>query len=271
MTEKPGSRCDNSSKKCWSLNSDQPFRQEVLEWVAISFSRGSSQPGMETSSTMSSVLQADSLPTEPLGKPTLFLSPLVISLLLCLSPSLSLSAVHISHFLSSLEPSFLIWKCVKSLACVWLFATSWTGAHQASLSMGFSRQEYWSGLPFPSPGDLPDPGIEPGSPTLQTLYHLSHRGSPYKAASLYYTRQSSPLFISLACPGFSPEAFAWLSRFVKSLYWKFFLFPAVLQGHLTLCRHLSPSTTIKNDSATRSSSLSKTGLQIYFLYCFSVF
>ena len=42
-----------------------------------------------------------------------------------------------------------------------------TVAHQAPLSMGFSRQEYWSGLPFPSPGDLPDTGIEPGSPALQ--------------------------------------------------------------------------------------------------------
>ena len=44
------------------------------------------------------------------------------------------------------------------------FVTPWTVAHQAPLSMGFSRQEYWSGLPFPSPGDLPDPGIEPESP-----------------------------------------------------------------------------------------------------------
>ena len=43
----------------------------------------------------------------------------------------------------------------------------WTVAHQASLSMEFSRQEYWSGLPFPSPGDLLDPGIEPGFPALQ--------------------------------------------------------------------------------------------------------
>ena len=43
----------------------------------------------------------------------------------------------------------------------------WTVAHKAPLSMGFSRQEYWSGLPFPSPGDLPDPGIKPRSPTLQ--------------------------------------------------------------------------------------------------------
>ena len=56
---------------------------------------------------------------------------------------------------------------VKSLSRVQLFATLWTLAYQASLSMGFSRKEYWSRLPFPSPGDLPDPGIEPGSPTLE--------------------------------------------------------------------------------------------------------
>ena len=45
--------------------------------------------------------------------------------------------------------------------------TPWAVAHQAPLSTGFSRQEYWSGLPFPSPGDLPDPGIKTGSPALQ--------------------------------------------------------------------------------------------------------
>ena len=56
---------------------------------------------------------------------------------------------------------------VKSLSRVQLFVTPWTVAHQAPPSMGFSRQEYWSGLPFPSPGDLPDPGIEPRSPALQ--------------------------------------------------------------------------------------------------------
>ena len=56
---------------------------------------------------------------------------------------------------------------VKSLSHVRLFATLWTVAHQAPLSMGFTRQEYWSGVPFPSPGDLPDPGIEPWSPALQ--------------------------------------------------------------------------------------------------------
>ena len=56
---------------------------------------------------------------------------------------------------------------VKSLSHVLLFVTPWTVAHQAPPSMGFSTQEYWSELPFPSPGDLPDPGIEPRFPTLQ--------------------------------------------------------------------------------------------------------
>ena len=51
--------------------------------------------------------------------------------------------------------------------------TSWTVPHQALLSMEFCKQEYWSGLPFPSPGDLPDPGMEPGSPALQTDSLLS--------------------------------------------------------------------------------------------------
>ena len=53
------------------------------------------------------------------------------------------------------------------LSCVWLFVTLWAVAHQAPLSMRLSRQEYWSGLPCPRPGDLPNPGIEPGSPALQ--------------------------------------------------------------------------------------------------------
>ena len=56
---------------------------------------------------------------------------------------------------------------VKLLSCVRLFETPWTVAYQASPSMGFFRQEYWSGLPFPSPGDLPNSGMEPGSPALE--------------------------------------------------------------------------------------------------------
>ena len=67
---------------------------------------------------------------------------------------------------------------VKSLSRVQLFVTPWAVAYQTSLSVGFSRQEYWSGLPFPSPGNLPDPGIEPGSPALEAD-PLSHKGSPW--------------------------------------------------------------------------------------------
>ena len=62
---------------------------------------------------------------------------------------------------------------MKLLSHVQLFATPWTAAYQAPLSMEFSRQEYWSGSPFPSPGDLPKPGIEPGLPALQADALLS--------------------------------------------------------------------------------------------------
>ena len=62
------------------------------------------------------------------------------------------------------------------LSRVRLFTTPWTIACRAPLSIGFSRQEYWSRLPFPSPGDLPDPGVEPRSPHCrQILYRLSHQ------------------------------------------------------------------------------------------------
>ena len=63
---------------------------------------------------------------------------------------------------------------VLSLSCIQLFATAWTVACQASLSMGFSRQEYWSGLPFPSPGDPPDLEIKPMSPTSPALAGHCH-------------------------------------------------------------------------------------------------
>ena len=72
----------------------------------------------------------------------------------------SVEPVH-RHYLQ-----YCVNKC-WSLSHALLFATPWTAVHQAPLSMGFSRQGYRSGLPFPSPGDLTNPGIEPGSPALQ--------------------------------------------------------------------------------------------------------
>ena len=62
---------------------------------------------------------------------------------------------------------FIVFRKVKVKSLSRLFATPWTVAYQAPPSMGLSRQEYWSGLPFPSPGDLPDPGIKLGSPAFQ--------------------------------------------------------------------------------------------------------
>ena len=72
-----------------------------------------------------------------------------------------------------------------SLSCARLFATPWTVAYQAPLSTGFSRQEYWSGLPFPPAGDLPNPGIEPGPPALQADFFIS-------------TRKQAPIYLDLA-------------------------------------------------------------------------
>ena len=73
---------------------------------------------------------------------------------------------------------------VKSLSCVRLFVIPQTVAYQAPLSMGFSRQQYWSGLPFPSPGDLPNPGLKAGSPTFQTDALLSEPpGKCYRSAA----------------------------------------------------------------------------------------
>ena len=103
------------------------FQARVLEWVAISFARGSSRPRDRT-----------------------WVSRIV-------GRRLTIWATR--------EVSFIF--SVKSLSRVRLFATPWTIACHAPRSMGFSRQEYWSGLPFPSPGDLSDLGIEPRSPALQ--------------------------------------------------------------------------------------------------------
>ena len=95
---------------------------------------------------------------------------------------------------------------VRSLGRVRLCVTPWTGASQTPPSMGFSRQEYWSGLPFPSPGELHDPGIEPGSQRpawvsdcRQPLYCLSPPGSPWFG-------EGRPLLNAWAVPhSFSPS------------------------------------------------------------------
>ena len=91
---------------------------------------------------------------------------------------------------------------VKSLSRVLLFATLQTVACQAPPSMGFSRQEYWSGLPFPSPGDLPNPGLEPRSPALEADALTSE--PPGVAYFIYSVDVSVPISQFIPPPTFSP-------------------------------------------------------------------
>ena len=79
-----------------------------------------------------------------------------------------------------------MFTCAQSLSCVQLLANPWTVAHWAPLSMEFSRQKYWSGIPFPSPGDLPDPGIELVSPALAGEFFTTEPpGKPESICMLY--------------------------------------------------------------------------------------
>ena len=111
------------------------FQARMLEWDAISFSGGSS---WTRDWYMSPVLAGRFFTTKPPGKPT------HVSVCVCV-------CVWLSH--------------------VWLFVTPWIVAHQALLCMGFSRHEYRSGLSFPSPGGLPNPGMEPRPPALRRVLY----------------------------------------------------------------------------------------------------
>ena len=106
---------------------------------------------------------------------------------LCNPMNCSTPGFHVLHYLPefvkvelmSFQSEMAYFVVVQSLVTSNSFATPWTVACQASLSMGFPNQEYWSGLPFLSPGDLPDPGIKLTSPALQAdSLPLSHLGSP---------------------------------------------------------------------------------------------
>ena len=100
----------------------------------------------------------------------------------------------------------LVFVVVQSLSHVQLFATPWTIACQAPLSVGFPRQEYWSGLPFPSPGDLPDPGVEYVSPTLAGGFYTTE--SP--AEPILFTTSLHLHVAALLSLSFSPEALLYM-------------------------------------------------------------
>ena len=85
----------------------------------------------------------------------------------------------IEFFIYILNCMSCLYEWVKLLSCVRLFATPWDVAYQAPPSMAFSKQEYWSGLPFPSPGDLPNPGLESRSPALAGRFFPTELGGKH--------------------------------------------------------------------------------------------
>ena len=151
-----------------------------------------------------------------------------------------------------LAPNFgeriMLFKPVKWLSCVWLFAILWTVAHQASPSMEFSRQEYWGGLPFPSPGDL-DPGIEPRSPSLQadtlpsaatakslqscpTLFGLLLLSEPPTKMSIQRKTTKAKHVLHKAIEDIFPKSFPFLRPiFYCSIGNEASSFPSFLMGH----------------------------------------
>ena len=115
---------------------------------------------------------------------------------------------------------FLLLLFVLScFSCDWLFGTPWTIAHQAPLSLGFSRQEYWSGLPFPPPEDLPDSGIEPRSLRSPALADEFNQVFPLTSGRQLFSSTPNPMGAKLSLPsirayGELPTPPQWQTSFV---------------------------------------------------------
>ena len=103
---------------------------------------------------------------------------------------------------AQLKPVFKLLGCCQSLSHVQLFATPYTVAHQAPFFMEFSRQEYGSGQPFPSPGHLLNPGIKPGSHALQILYCLSHQNKNFLCWDFFFPKSHISIQISAVAHNF---------------------------------------------------------------------
>ena len=131
----------------------------------------------------------------------------------CSLPGSSIHGIFQARVLEWLAIAFSINTptCMLShFSTVWLFVTPWTVACQAPLSVGFSRKEYWSGWPFPSPGDLPHPGAEP---TSLTSLPLAGGLFTTSATSVHGIRTcQGPEFIWVRCPHHQGPAFLWQCR-----------------------------------------------------------
>ena len=140
----------------------------------------------------------------------------------------------------------------KSLSSVRLFATPWTIDYQCPLFVGFSNQEYWSSLPFPPPGYLPNQGSNPGLPHYgQTLYHLSHQGRPtYKYFSptyKFFRHNMVTTFLKMLNWTFITKSIFFIGIYPPSVYTfqiynaffykKYHNFPTCSKESLTFCFH----------------------------------
>ena len=136
--------------------------------------------------------------------------------------------------LTSLFQGYFSWDLVCMLSHfsrIWLFVTPWTGAHQAPLSMGFSRQEYWSRLPFPTPGDLPNPGIEPislMSPALASGLLGALPGKPPSDINYILSISSQQHQSRLVFDWSSSRCDCTSVRILLMYPWLFTLFPVLL-------------------------------------------
>ena len=135
--------------------------------------------------------------------------------------------------------------CSHALSYVELFVTPWTVACQATLSMGFSRQEYWSGMPFPTSGDLPDPGIQPMSPALAAAAK-SHQSCPTLCDPIDCSPPGSPIHGIL-----QPRVLEWVAiAFSPALAGGFFTASTTSQEKGAPNSLLTPNSTVLNPGFT---------------------
>ena len=134
--------------------------------------------------------------------------------------------------------------CAHVPSHVWLLATLQTVTHQAPLSMEFSRQEYWSGFPFPSPGDLPNPGIKPGFPALQANSLPSE--PPPESPAL------EDRFLNTGPPGNSPKTF---SKVRKLQAWTHYIYTYMSMCMCVLVAQSCPTLCDSSDCNSPGSSV----------------
>ena len=154
--------CNTTESSPWGSSVYGISKARILEWVAISFSRRSSQP---KDWTCVFCIAGKFFMADPLRTPTLWHSQ--ASLDSHYSILFRTLWVPLERFWIETNKKVNMYICYLFTSLLSDFVTLCSAASQAPLSLGFSRQQYWTGLPCPHPGDLPNPGIEPGSPASQ--------------------------------------------------------------------------------------------------------